>query len=102
MLGVAAVEQVRGDQGGDHNAGRPAQARSERVVVGKIDADGESADGSKYEHDQNAARRSMPGEEELELELPARAAVAVRRLGRGVRGDAFAAAEPVASLARPR
>src|SRR5450759_151605 len=103
LFRVAAVEQVGGDQCHDHDAGRPSEARPEGIVVRQVDADRKSTDGGKHHDDEHATHGSVLGEEEFDLELPARTVPwPVSGTGRGVRGDALAPPQAVAGGGRKR
>src|SRR6266849_390032 len=55
LLLMPSVEQISRDQSHEHDSWRPAYSWSEGVDRRKVDADRETADGGKHQHDQPAA-----------------------------------------------
>src|SRR5260370_366723 len=66
LLLMPSVEQISRDQSHEHDSWRPAYSRSEGVDRRKVDADRETADGGKHQHDQRAANVAVT----LPVELP--------------------------------
>jgi len=94
---VTPVEHVSREESDDHKAGRPTETWPERVISRQVDKNGKPAHGGEYEHDQNAPNSPMPGEEQLDLELPPRAMSFMNVASpRGVGRDALASSHPEA------
>src|SRR5712691_8627870 len=63
---MPSVEQISRNQSYEDDSRRPAYSRSERVDRRKVDANRETADSGKHQHDQRAANVAMA----LPVELP--------------------------------
>src|SRR5712691_1069033 len=98
LLRVTPVEDVGGEEGNYHKAGRPAETRSKWVINRKIDKNREPADRCKHEHNQDPADCSVTDKEQLDFELPPwpMLLVDVSR-SRRVREDALAPSHPIPS-----
>src|SRR6266852_6280578 len=74
---MPSVEQISRDQSYEDDSWRPADSGSEGVDRRKVQADCESTDGGKHQHDQPAANVAMALPVELPSDTP-RVAVPLR------------------------